>query len=97
MTVTVTGTVTAELPWSFLRVLCCCAPEECKALLAVAGNAGDDEASLPAKLDRALRYAADLLQDTAVSEMFVSAPRLVGIGGFLGGCTAAAASSNVQH
>jgi hypothetical protein len=51
VTVTVTGTVTAELPWSFLRALCSCAPEECKAMLVVAGGEGGGEpASLPGEL-----------------------------------------------
>jgi hypothetical protein len=81
MTVTVTVNMAAELPWSFLRALCCCAPEECKALLRVAGSEGGGTPSLPGKLHRALQHTAKLLQETATKEIFVSGAQMGASGG----------------
>jgi hypothetical protein len=74
MAVIVTVTVTAELPWSFLSSLCSCAPEECKALLVVAGGDEGSTASLPGLLRAALVHAARALQEAALHETCVSAP-----------------------
>jgi hypothetical protein len=63
--------VAAELPWLFLRMLCRCAREECRALLVADITSGDDGASLPLLLHRATQHAVGLLQETALHELYV--------------------------
>jgi hypothetical protein len=84
--VTVTVTVTAELPWGLLAMVCCSATNECKALFHGAGGGGVPSTRLTRLLHKALEHAAGLLHGTAADEINVSRRRSTSFGICLCSC-----------
>jgi hypothetical protein len=78
VTVTLTGTVAADVPWLLLDMVCATTRKECKELFLAEGGGSLPPTTLTHHLHKALEHAAGLLHETAVNEIYVSCQHMSG-------------------